>query len=257
MLYEFDRDTQVTAVGADHYRGTLTEHWSVGDVPNGGYVTGVAMAALRQALPELEPVSVTTHYLRPGAPGDVGVRVERIKQGKRYTTVAASLKQAHGEVVRVLATYGRLDPCGGAIHLGSHPPALDPPEDEMPRRDLETLPAIVRRFDLRLPTASANAPGETRAWIRFIDHRPMDVHCLPLITDSFPPSVFNLVAPGWVPTIELTVHIRARPRGEWLAGAFRTRFLFDGMLEEDGELWDQTGQLVASSRQLALTPRQG
>jgi hypothetical protein len=36
---------------------------------------------------------------------------------------------------------------------------------------------------------------------------------------------------------------------------FATHFVTGGFLEEDGEIWDPAGRLVAQSRQLALVPR--
>jgi hypothetical protein len=96
--------------------------------------------------------------------------------------------------------------------------------------------------------------AEIRGRVRFRDRRPLDVLSLAAIADSFPPPSFAWMDPTWLPTLELTLHVRARPTGEWLRSVFRTRFLFGGFLEEDGELWDEAGQLVALSRQLAIVP---
>jgi acyl-CoA thioesterase len=49
--------------------------------------------------------------------------------------------------------------------------------------------------------------------------------------------------------------VRARPAPGWLSTQFATLALTDGYFEEDGELWDATGRLVAISRQLALAGR--
>ena len=77
--------------------------------------------------------------------------------------------------------------------------------------------------------------------------------CL-LMADAFPPAVFGLLGQvGWVPTIELTVHLRRRPvSGGWLLGQFWSHDLSDGRVVEDGALWDSAGHLVVQSRQLAL-----
>ena len=77
-----------------------------------------------------------------------------------------------------------------------------------------------------------------------------------LAVDAFPPTAFNTRLPvAWTPTVELTAHVRARPVPGWVRCRFSTRFVTGGFLEEDGEVWDERGRLVAQSRQLALVPR--
>ena len=51
------------------------------------------------------------------------------------------------------------------------------------------------------------------------------------------------------------MHVRARPAPGWLRCRFSTRYISDGFMEEDGELWDSNDRLVALSRQLALLPK--
>ncbi len=53
-------------------------------------------------------------------------------------------------------------------------------------------------------------------------------------------------------TLQLTTHIRDRPAPGWLAARVSTRHPAGGLHEEDMELWDSTGRLVAQSRQLAV-----
>ena len=55
-------------------------------------------------------------------------------------------------------------------------------------------------------------------------------------------------------TLELSVHVRAHPAPGWLACRATTRYVINGYHEEDFEIWDSTGTLVAQSRQLALLP---
>ena len=57
---------------------------------------------------------------------------------------------------------------------------------------------------------------------------------------------------GWVPTIELTVHVRRRPAPGWVLARFECDDLAGGRMIETGSLWDSSGALVARSRQLGL-----
>jgi acyl-CoA thioesterase len=115
---------------------------------------------------------------------------------------------------------------------------------------------IAERIEFR----SAALPGWFRGsptgrpssefWMRFADGRDADLWSLPLLVDSTAPSVLELGAGST--TIQLTVHLRARPAPGWLACRALTRFVSGGYHEEDFEAWDSAGTLVAQSRQLAM-----
>ena len=73
-----------------------------------------------------------------------------------------------------------------------------------------------------------------------------------MFADSFPPPIFTVYGPvGWVPTVELTVQVRAHPAPGPLQVRLATRHMSSGVVEADGEYWDSNGQLVAISRQTA------
>jgi hypothetical protein len=97
--------------------------------------------------------------------------------------------------------------------------------------------------------------GAIQGWFRLVDDRPLDPIALLLVVDALPPVTFDLGMPGWAPTLELTAHVRAKPAPGWVQVRHATRNLAGGYFEEDCEVWDARGRLVAQSRQLALTPR--
>jgi acyl-CoA thioesterase len=77
-----------------------------------------------------------------------------------------------------------------------------------------------------------------------------DTMMLPFLVDAAAAPVMELGAISST-TVELTVHIRARPTPGWFACKATTRFVIDGYHEEDFEIWTPDGTLIAQSRQLA------
>jgi hypothetical protein len=260
--YEFDEDTAVRADGPGRWRATIGDGWGIAGSPNGGYLASVGLAALREALPHPDPLSVTTHFLSRTDPGPVEVATEVLRAGNSLSTGTARVHQA-GEVRYVVtATLGDLRAAEGATLVTGSPPDLPPPDACVRVEGGPGRPPILDRFDLRLTPESAGwargAPSGValaEGWIRFADGREPDTWSMPLFADSFPPAIANVAEAVWVPTLEFTVHVRGRPAPGWLRCSFRTRFLVDGYLEEDGELWDSGDRLVGLSRQLARIHR--
>lgn len=264
---QFDLETAVSPVqgeaqaGTLHFSAHISGQYNIADNPNGGYLVAVATAAMREVSQHPDPISVNTHFLRPGTAGeDASVTVELVRAGRSVTTLRATLSQAGKERLEVLATFGDLSASSQTEAVFTiDPPDLLPIEECLLRSGVEqglNLP-ILSRVDIQLPPEFAMAGLSDRAlvegWVCFADGREPDTHAMTLFADAFPPPVFTALGNiGWVPTIELTVHIRRRPQPGWMKGRFFTTDLTDGRFIEDGLLWDSSGALVAQSRQLAM-----
>ena len=260
MAYEFDRDTHVERVGAGTYRARLTDRWNtLGGRPNGGYVLGACMRALGDAIAVPDPLAVSAFFLRPAAPGPVSIATEVVRTGRRLSTGEVRLLQDEKEVLRAIASFTDLAQAGGRTVLLSPPPDLPGVEDAIDLLGGRSIPeiTIVDRYDYRVAAIPGWVQGKPTGdasmqfWLRFRDERPVDTLALVAMVDAAWPAVLELGEAG-SSTVELTVHVRARPRPGWLACRVKTRYVIGGYHEENFEIWDGEGNLVAQSRQLAL-----
>ncbi len=273
--HEFDRAVAVTDQGAGDYTADLGAGWLIGGAINGGYLLAVIGNAIRSSLTEVgqpDPLAVSAHFLSAGTPGPAVVRTRQVRRGGRHSTVAASLVQdvegSEIERITLLATYGDLGRNVPDVRTTALPPDLPPLEQCLAGSatgdEMRGSVPLMDRIDVRLEPASAGwAVGEPshrgvlQGWFRLADDRPLDPLSLLFVVDAMPPVTFDLGMPGWAPTLQLTAHVRARPAPGWATVRCETRNLADGYFEEDCEVWDSAGRLVAQSRQLALAPRTG
>ena len=83
----------------------------------------------------------------------------------------------------------------------------------------------------------------------------MTPELIALYTDAWWPAPFSVMETFTpAPTLELTIHFRDRPEpGDATALVrFRAEASIGGIFDEQGEVWDRNGRLLAQSRQLAL-----
>jgi acyl-CoA thioesterase len=257
----FDTDTRVEPAGEGVYTAELTGRWNaLAGVPNGGYLLAVVLRALAADMPLPDPVVASASYLRPGAPGPARIETEVVRAGRRVATGEARLLQGDREILRLLATFADLDQANGRTEIAARPPVLPPPDEAPDIMDgAPPLPGvnITEHFEYRpaeLPGWARGKPNGTADlafWLRFRDGRQPDPIALAAMVDCAAPAVLELGVRGSA-TIELTVHIRGRPAPGWLACRALTRHVVGGFHEEDFEIWDATGTLVAQSRQFAV-----
>jgi acyl-CoA thioesterase len=263
---EFDRAVALRRPGEGRWHAEIQDGWDFAGTPNGGYLLSLAAAALIELTGRPDPITMTAHYLAPARPGSAELEGEILKAGRRHATARGALHQGDRLVAQVLGTFGELTRPGSSLCHESGLPDLPPPEScitPTPGPGGFVPPPITERIELRLHPAHVgfavgrpHGRAEMGGWARFADGRPVDTLALPLLADCFPPPIFNCgIKLAWVPTIELTVHVHKRPAPGWLGEWFTTDHIAGGYLEEDGVIWDSTGDVVAVSRQMAILPR--
>jgi hypothetical protein len=275
LPHEFDRAlSQTPRVGRSGvYDLELADDWRVGGGLNGGFLLAHIGQALRTTLTvdqHPDPLALSVYYLSASLAGPAAVETTVLRRGRSMSTAQASLTQPRGdeqvERLRALATYGDLVGLPDDVRTSASPPQVPPPQDclgaELVSPELRAASPFLDRFDLRLDPATAgwakgepSGHGEIRGWFRLHDGREPDPLLLLLAVDALPPVTFDLGMFGWAPTVELTIHVRADPAPGWLLLRHATRNFAGGLLEEDAEVWDSGGRLVAQSRQLARAPR--
>ena len=263
----FDRDTAVTQLGPGRYQGRIDTGWWIINGPNGGYIAAILLRALlaEVADPLRAPRSLTTHYLRPPAEGPIEIHTVTERSGRSLTTVSARMFQ--GDKLMAIALGAFALARKGFEFVDRVMPALPPPEATVRIRDASpNTVELQRRYDSRLglgePFGSGGKQALVGGWIRMEEPRLVDALAVAAFTDSFPPAVFTRAGPadsiGPVPTIDLTIHFRttlplpnAGP-ADRCAVVFTSTAAREGFIEEDSEVWSESGVLLAQSRQLAL-----
>lgn len=246
---------------------------------NGGVLIATVLRAVLDRSPLPHPVATSAHFLRIAKLAPAEIRVTWLKTGRTAATARATLVQdgepvlettvTTGTVPRsgsVSAGYGRLG--GAELSWTGSAPVLPPLEDCVelgPWRGTVAADGtagyaaqIRMLFDPAVVGWVRGQPSglpEMRGYFGLRENREPDALLLALAVDGLPPVVFGLGATGWAPTVELTMHMRKVPSPGVLRVAARCRQVSGGWFDEEAEVWDSAGSLVAQSRQIARVGR--
>jgi len=257
-MHLFDQDISLIKKSPDVFETKISNNWSINGNPNGGYLLAILANAMQQKSNRDAITICTATYLSKTTPGQADLALENIGRTKHIDRWEAKLVQSGNEKIRVIGTFSDIESTRNDKRYEKSAPDLAPKEDCMRIPPMGAY-TVYDNMDVRLDpgcagwfTGSLIDISEHKGWIKFQNDRPFDVVSLLLAADAFPPPVFTsqgMVA--WVPTIEFSVNIRNFPKTPWLKCIFRTHFINNGILEEDGEIWDENNELVAISRQIA------
>jgi acyl-CoA thioesterase len=270
----------MAAVTADpdrpgRFLADVDPRWNCPVVPQGGTMTALAVAAMTAALddPSQRLRTVTTVYaaLVPSGPLELDATVLR-----RGRTMSQAMVTAHAPGADAghtsVAVFGCDRPGFEFTDLAmpdvpgpdACPSFRDPPPPEVEPREGE-MPAFWQNVEGR--PALGHAPWEDYVpdsshcafWYRF-DEPPLradgtlDPLAVVALADLMPSTVGERMGPEddnwWGPSADLTVHLFARPRSEWILGSLRARRATGGYASVESALWDEGGALVAHATQV-------
>ena len=257
-MHQFDKDILLKSETPRAFAGHIADNWSINGVPNGGYLMAILANAMLQTSQMTATPIITANFLNRCDPGPATVLIERMSNSRQFDRFQASLNQNGNEKIRAFGTFASEHNECVLESYERKPPEIAELEKCVPIPEMPGF-TIFANLNIRLDPGctgwffgNLSDRSEIKGWIQFKNERPFDALSMLLIADSFPPAVLSsqgMVA--WVPTLEFSVNIRNLPATPWLKGVFRTRFITCGLLEEDGEIWDQNSALIAISRQIA------
>jgi hypothetical protein len=232
---------------------------------HGGAPAALLMRAFEQlpAADGLQIARVTYEFMRPVPLGELQLRAEVARPGRRVQLLEASVFAPDGtEVVRARALQiQRADP-------GAATPSAAPPEGP-DRGDLD-LPRFLRSgstffgsdaMDIRFVAGTFNDPGPATAWFRLRQ---------PLVAGETPSPLQRVAAAGdfgngigaalpWANWIfinpDLTLYIERPPAGEWVCLEATTRIGAGGVGVAESVLYDESGRVGRAIQGLLIAPR--
>ena len=261
----FERATSVDRVDAGLWQALIEPAWTIGDAVHGGCAQCVVVRAAIGESGHQHPVATSAHFLAPTTPGRAEVTVEPIREGRTASTLRAVLRQ--DEVAKIVAHVTVATLTDQPPDYQVRQPVVVPPDDCIPRpaqmpdgnlvRFLESIEVRIDPRHVGGPAEKRSGVPEVRGWIRAHDGSPPDAAFLVFCVDALPPTVLEIGGQGWSPTVQLSTYVRALPAPGWLGVIARASAVGDGWFDEEAEVWDSTGRLVAQARQLGryrLTP---
>jgi len=243
--------------------------WTVGDKPNGGLLLAQLGRAAAQVIgadtgAAWDVVSATATYLAAPALEAAEIRTTVLRRGRTASHVRAALVQSERTMVDAVLVLGALA-VGDTPRYSDLAPLHIPEPDECVRLEPQTpegVPVgVLLTTDLRLdpqkvpgaarPAGEGPPVAELRGWLRFADGREPDAGSLLYFVDAIPPATLLIGSTGWVPTLSMSVYVRARPAPGWLGIRFTAGLVTAGTVDETCTLWDSHGHVVAQATQLA------
>jgi hypothetical protein len=251
----------VAASAPDRFDAEVSPEWTIAGKPNGGYLLTMLGRAAASVSAHRHVIAASAHYLQAPEPGPVVIDTELLRGGRSASQVRARMSQDGEACVDALLTTSQLDQAVAPYWERGLPEISQVAYEDCarlgPRTPDGSRVAIMDQIEVRLEPVSSgfttgdpSGRGELRGWLALPNGEGFDPISLLFAVDAFPPATFDIEFTGWVPTLELTVYVRAVPAPGPVRVLQRAQLIDAQRVDESCYVWDRTGRLVAHGVQL-------
>jgi Thioesterase-like superfamily len=260
--FRFSQISALAAGGPNRFDAHVNPEWTIAGKPNGGYLLATLGRAAVSVGAHPHVIAASAHYLHAPIPGPVVIEAEPLRGGHSASQLRARMSQDGKACVEALLTTSRLQAAATPYWARGLPPISQVAYHDCARLEPRTPDgsrvAIMDQIEVRLEpdssgftTGRPSGRGELRGWLALPDDEAFDPISLLFAVDAFPPATFDIEYSGWVPTLELTVYVRALPAPGPVRILQRAQLIDAQRVDESCYVWDRTGRLVAHGSQLA------
>lgn len=230
--YLFDQElAKLIRVEENKFLFPLSNQWSITTIPNGGFLSALAVKASRRIINHGHVISLSSHfYNRTIENCQAEVTVDILSTTKSSSTVMTTISQENKKRCSFFITFS-FKKSNKYNYITDFAPALPPVEEcvsasQKLRAFAGDNLRIAERVEFRVPPDSTyiedvsrggGDPTTTKAvlncWLRYSDDRPITLTSLAFLNDCLPPPVLALVGfeNNWVPTVEYSVQFWGTP----------------------------------------------
>jgi acyl-CoA thioesterase len=264
---QFQAALDLTKVSDTVFSFTPDPKYFVGKTPHGGYLLALMNKAMTEVLPHPSAINSNIYYLDRTEPEPAELHIEILRTSRGSSMGQVKLIQNN----KITCLYSSL--CSDFQYMKGHS-GLETPMPEIINSveqddfkvmnyenfKLGSTPSFIQQlnmsvhpdhawWDREISTDAAEA--RCSAYLE-LQGGVADTFVLSYLADILPPVVQNKYGPlGWVPTLTLTCNIRQLPKTNLLFIDGIAKDISNGYFEQDCNIWDMSGNLVATSRQLA------
>lgn len=258
-MTSLDDDTLLTVEADGEYSAEVPDTWTL-FLPNGGFVSVLALRATSKIVSAKRPISISCNFLRVVQPGPVKVVPRLLSRGNGLEAVGVHIMQKGKTVVEAVVWSG--DDRPGVSHLARRAPTVGDPHGL--RTHAEEWPPGPDRLRLWDHLEGRVIPGygagahqrpEVVTWHRFLSGSTfsdpfVDAGRSLILGDAYTGVAaiwpYQEMGIGFPITMQLSATFWATTSSEWLLVDAASPSAMNGYLEGTALIWDQERQPIAS-----------